>query len=99
MSTVSQDDAHALRRKVEDLSRQHEQIVSGLTGEVDRLHNVCHGLMLQLVMNGLSPSVPSGARAERLKQLASPSRTLLAAPDAPHERTDDRSTTTPSRRP
>jgi len=54
------DESPALRRKIEDLSRQHEMIVSGLTAEVDRLHNVCHGLMLQLVLNGLSPSVVSG---------------------------------------
>ncbi|KAG8461562.1 hypothetical protein KFE25_001166 [Diacronema lutheri] len=50
----------ALRRKLDDLSAAHAEVVAGLSTEVERLQTVAHGLMLQLVLNGLTPQVPTG---------------------------------------
>lgn len=50
----------ALRSKLEDQSAEHAKVVSGLSAEVKRLQTVTHSLMLQLVMAGVMPQVPTG---------------------------------------
>jgi len=52
-------DGPALRRKMDALNAHHADIVAGLSSEVERLQVVCHNLMLQMVLNGNSPSVPT----------------------------------------
>lgn len=62
----------ALRRKLDDLSAAHAEVVAGLSTEVERLQTVAHGLMLQLVLNGLTPQVPTGTAADAAPARARP---------------------------